>query len=91
MFDKAEMQMPTIQHPQKSVLPYPFKRGLNRIEAAEYIGVGPTKFDVLVQDGRMPQPKRIDGRKIWDVQALDIAFTQLPSDNNEEHNPWDKN
>ncbi|WP_149738626.1 hypothetical protein [Rhizobium sp. RU20A] len=70
-------------------LPLPSKRGLSRVEAAEYIGIGATKFDALVIDGRMPQPKRIDGRKIWDLRALDLAFEQLPSANADDHNPWD--
>ncbi|MCV0395414.1 MAG: hypothetical protein K5872_21960 [Rhizobiaceae bacterium] len=54
-------------------------RGLSRDEAARYIGVGATKFDEMVKDGRMPKPKRIDGRTLWDRVALDIAFTDLPS------------
>jgi hypothetical protein len=33
-----------------------------------YLGVSPGKFDELVRDGRMPPPKRIDGRKVWDVR-----------------------
>ncbi|MEQ1951005.1 hypothetical protein [Mesorhizobium sp. CN2-181] len=53
-------------------------RGLSREEAARYIGVGSTKFDELVKDGRMPKPKRLDGRTIWDRVALDMAFTDLP-------------
>ncbi len=52
-------------------------RGLNREAAAAYVGVGPTKFDEMVQDGRMPQPKKIDSRKIWDRHALDRAFDRL--------------
>lgn len=55
------------------------KRGFNRIEAATYIGVSPTKFDQLVADGRMPKAKRIDGRKVWDVRELDPAFEELGS------------
>ena len=35
-------------------------RGLSRLEAAAYIGVSPTLFDMLVKDGRMPEPKRIE-------------------------------
>lgn len=58
-------------------------RGMARDEAARYIGVGTTKFDELVADGRMPKPKRIDGRKVWDRLALDLAFTDLPADGNE--------
>jgi len=53
-------------------------RGMNRTEAARYIGVGATKFDELVEDGRMPKPKRIDGRVVWDRIALDAAFSDLP-------------
>jgi hypothetical protein len=63
-----------------TVLPIP-RRGLSRVEAAMYIGVSPNKFDELVHDGRMPGPKRIDGRKIWDVRDLDVAFDALPSEN----------
>ena len=41
-----------------------------------YIGVSPNKFDELVKSGRMPSPKRIDGRKVWDMRAL-IRFTAI--------------
>jgi predicted DNA-binding transcriptional regulator AlpA len=55
------------------------KRGFNRIEAAAYIGISPTKFDQLVADGRMPKAKRIDGRKVWDLLELNPAFEELGS------------
>jgi exosome complex RNA-binding protein Rrp42 (RNase PH superfamily) len=45
-----------------------------------YIGVSPNKFDELVKSGRMPSPKRIDGRKVWDMRALDLAFDDLPQE-----------
>ena len=45
-------------------------RGLSRIEAAAYIGIGTSKFDKLVADGRMPRPKVIDKRKTWDRTRL---------------------
>lgn len=72
-----------------SILPPPTRRGLSRVEAADYIGVGETKFDEMVRDGRMPKPKRIDGRKVWDVRALDTSFEALPFDGNASNNPWD--
>lgn len=56
-------------------------RGMSRDEAARYIGVGTTKFDHMVKDGRMPKPKRIDGRTVWDRIKLDDAFTRLPDEN----------
>ena len=61
-------------------------RGLSRVQSAVYVGVGVTKFDEMVVDGRMPKPKRIDGRTVWDLRALDEHFTALPS---EDANPWD--
>ncbi len=63
------------------------RRGLRRHEAALYIGVGATKFDEMVADGRMPKPKRVDGRVIWDRLALDLAFDDLPGDA-PEVNTW---
>jgi excisionase family DNA binding protein len=73
---------------QKSALsnirPVP-RRGLSRDEAAMYLGVSASKFDELVRDGRMPAPRRIDSRKIWDVHQLDLAFNELPF----EGNSWD--
>ncbi len=60
-------------------LAYP-PRGLSREEAARYIGVGATKFDALVSDGRMPKPKRVDGRTVWDRLALDAYFSDLPDE-----------
>jgi len=62
-------------------------RGLQREVAARYIGVSPTKFDQMVADRRMPPPRRIDGRKVWDRFAIDAAFDDLPIE--EEANPWD--
>lgn len=35
------------------------------------------KFDALVKDGRMPRPKKIDRRLVWDVRALDAAADDL--------------
>jgi predicted DNA-binding transcriptional regulator AlpA len=63
-------------------------RGLSRVQAAEYIGVGVTKFDKMVGDGRMPRPKRIDGRVVWDRVKLDEAFDAL-DDEAAVQNEWD--
>jgi len=63
--------------------------GLSRGQAAEYIGVGVTKFDEMVDDGRMPRPKRIDGRLVWDRVKLDAAFDELDDDIRPK-NEWDE-
>ena len=59
------------------------RRGLRRPEAALYVGVSPSKFDEMVKDHRMPQPKLVDGCVIWDVRALDSAFDDLPERDSE--------
>ncbi len=59
------------------------RRGLSRIEAAIYIGVSPSKFDELRKDGRVGPARLIDGRKIWDLRDLDLAFEALPMESNE--------
>ena len=63
------------------------RRGLSREEAAMYIGISPSKFDELVGDGRMPAPVKIDGRKVWDIRHLDLAFDALPKED-EPPNTW---
>ena len=62
-------------------------RGLSRVQSATYVGVSPSKFDDMVNDGRMPKPKRIDARTVWDRQQLDEAFMALPG--GDDSNPWD--
>ncbi|MCX5579960.1 helix-turn-helix transcriptional regulator [Kaistia terrae] len=54
-------------------------RGLSRTMAAAYIGVSPSLFDEMVKDGRMPKPKLINSRTVWDRFGLDESFAALPS------------
>jgi hypothetical protein len=65
-------------------------RGLSRVKAAAYIDVSPTTFDEMVKDGRMPLPKIIGRRKVWDRRKLDLAFEALPEDGTANANPWDE-
>jgi len=42
----------------------------------------------------MPTPKRINGRVVWDLRALDEAFEALPDEHggkgrNGEHSAWE--
>jgi hypothetical protein len=54
-----------------------------------YIGISAGKFDDMLNDGRMPAPRRIDGRKVWDVHELDLAFDALPRDDVPVGNSWE--
>jgi predicted DNA-binding transcriptional regulator AlpA len=72
----------------------PAPRAVAGVEAAIYVGVSPTLFDQMVKDGRMPIPKRINGRVVWDLLALDEAFEALPDEHgrkgrNAEHSAWE--
>lgn len=55
-------------------------RGLSRILAAAYIGISPTLFDALVKEGRMPKPKHINSRLVWDRRSVDLHFDALEGD-----------
>ncbi len=80
--------MQTQVRPSAPIAP-PTRRGLSRVEAANYIGVSPTTFDKMVLAEEMPGPKRVGTRKIWDVRALDLAFDDLPGDDSgSENSSW---
>jgi predicted DNA-binding transcriptional regulator AlpA len=80
MLDKASLQ-------RGDVLPASLPpRGLSRVQAAAYIGVSPSTFDKLVADQKMPNPKKIRGRVIWDLKRVDECFDVL---DDAGENPWD--
>ena len=79
----------------------PVRRGLDESEAAVYLSFSPSFFRKLVGEGRMPRPRLADGRRIWDVEELDLAFKALPREGGDNDpffvadrsrgkgNPWD--
>lgn len=66
-------------------LPFDCPRGLNRAEAARYVGVSVGTFDKLVEEGLMPKPKRVRARLIFDRNALDVAFSALGDDGDDDN------
>jgi hypothetical protein len=76
--------------PKVRLIPPAERLGLSRAEAAEYIGVSPTLFDEMVGDGRMPQPKLINARKVWMRPKLEKSFAELPDEGQDgvPSNPW---
>ena len=64
-------------------------RGLSRRQVAAYVGVSPTTFDAMVGDGRMPKPKQIGKRRVWDRLRVDEAFDELPGDIEPQDDVWD--
>jgi hypothetical protein len=63
-------------------------RGLSRVVAAGYLGISTGLFDQMVADGRMPQPKVINSRKVWDRLAIDRHFDEL-GEADDGDNSWD--
>ncbi len=62
----------------------PIRRGLSETEAAIYLSFSPSFFHRLVDLGVMPRPRIAGGRRIWDVEELDVAFRALPREGGEE-------
>jgi hypothetical protein len=75
----------------------PVRRGLDESEAAIYLSLSPSFFRKLVTEGRMPRPRLVGVRRIWDVEELDLAFKALPREGGDSEpafaakdgNPWD--
>lgn len=53
---------------------------LSREQAATYLGIGTTKFDEMVADGRMPRPRKIDARRVWHRIEIEAHAADLPVD-----------
>ena len=65
--------------PRVRLIPPSERLGLSRAEAAEYVGVVPSLFDQMVNDGRMPPPKLINTRRVWARSEIERHFWDLPS------------
>jgi len=59
------------------------RRGLDENEAAVYLSLSPSFFRKLVEEKLMPRPRLAGGRRIWDVEELDLAFRALPREGGE--------
>ena len=62
----------------------PVRRGLDESEAAVYLSLSPSFFRRLVQEKLMPRPRLAGGRRIWDVEELDLAFRALPREGGDD-------
>jgi hypothetical protein len=64
---------------------------VDRVKAAEMVGVSTSKFEQMVADGRMPKPRIIDARRLWGVEEVRTAFYALPIlGEDDEPNEWDE-
>ena len=66
-------------------------RGLSRIDAAKYCGIGVTHFDLQVAEGVLPRPIKMEGRLLYDRRGLDAFFDKINGTMQPlEVNPWDR-
>ncbi|MHA6687713.1 hypothetical protein [Mesorhizobium sp. A556] len=68
--------------------------GINREQAAAFIGISASLFDQLVHAGKMPDARVIASRLVWDVSEIEEAFRAIPHRSEkvgiiEDVNPWD--
>jgi len=52
----------------------PIRRGFSEMEAAGYLSLSPSFFRQLVIANKMPRPRLIGARRVFDIQELDAAF-----------------
>jgi excisionase family DNA binding protein len=64
------------------------RRGLSRVEAAQYLGISPSKFDELRHSGQIGPAKIIGSRLLFDVYLLDEFFDALPDENHNDAEDW---
>jgi hypothetical protein len=64
---------------KSSALPQNLPPRLIGLEAAaDYLDLSTSKFAALVKAGRAPSPRRMDGRRLFDVRDLDRFADSLP-------------
>ena len=68
----------------------PIVFGLSAEEAGAACGVSASTFRSMVEDGRMPAPRVIGTRLVWDVDEVRAAFKALPRQGEATANPWDE-
>lgn len=64
------------------------RRGLSEAQAAAYVGIGQTKFRELVESNKMPRPRLIGTRRLFDIVLLDAAIDDLPMEGGETVDTW---
>jgi excisionase family DNA binding protein len=61
----------------------PIRRGFSEMEAAGYLSLSPSFFRQLVIANKMPRPRLIGARRVFDIQELDAAFKAMPREGGE--------
>lgn len=75
-------------------LPLESRIAFSREEAAACLGISRNLFNAMVSDGRMPAPRVVNDRRLWDVEEVKAAFRAIPrkgeTASTPPSNPWDE-
>lgn len=75
----------------RDVISPPPRIALGREEAAACLGISRNLFNAMVEDGRMPRARVVNGRRLWDAEEVKAAFRAIPCDGEAApYNPWDE-
>jgi predicted DNA-binding transcriptional regulator AlpA len=66
--------MSRFDHLPPGVVPF----AVSRETGAELIGISPNHFDKLVKEGRLPAPREVGGRILWDSEEIRAAWRAMP-------------
>jgi excisionase family DNA binding protein len=53
------------------------------MEAAGYLSLSASFFRQLVIANKMPRPRLIGARRVFDIEELDVAFRSMPREGGE--------
>jgi predicted DNA-binding transcriptional regulator AlpA len=63
---------------------------MRRDEAARFLTMSPAKFQAMVNDGRLPPPRKVDTMSVWLTSELQEAVLRLHEiDEEGGPNEWD--
>jgi excisionase family DNA binding protein len=79
--------MAGFDHLPPGIVPF----AVSREQAAALLGVSVGFFDRLVKDGRMPQPREVDARVLWDSEEVKAFWRAIPRRGQAvKANTWDE-
>jgi predicted DNA-binding transcriptional regulator AlpA len=66
--------MPRFDHLPPGVVPF----AVSRETAAELLGISSGTFDKLVKSGKLPEPREVESRILWDSAEIRAAWRAMP-------------
>jgi predicted DNA-binding transcriptional regulator AlpA len=78
--------MPRFDNLPPGIVPY----AVSRETAAELLGISAGTFDKLVKAGKLPEPREVESRILWDSAEIRAAWRAMPRRGQQPPgNEWD--